>query len=69
MHKICRTTKKKNDKVMKNDIMSQLDSELAHAGEETQLSPAMLLLEQLRITPEKEPPSEASIHLHISVPL
>ena len=54
MHKICRTTKKKNDKVMKNDIMSQLDLELAHAGEETQLSPAMLLLEQLRITPEKE---------------
>jgi len=54
MHKICRTTKKINDKVMKNDIMSQLDSELAHAGEETQLSPAMLLLEQLRITPEKE---------------
>ena len=34
--------------------MSQLDAELAHAGEETVLSPQMLLLEQLRITPEKE---------------
>ncbi len=36
--------------------MSQLDAELAHAGEETALSPQMLLLEQLRITPEKELP-------------
>jgi len=44
---------------MKDDIMNKLDSELAHAGEETQLSPQMLLLEQLRITPEKElPPME-----------
>ncbi len=34
--------------------MSQLDAELALAGEETALSPQMLLLEQLRITPEKE---------------
>ena len=34
--------------------MSQLDVELAHAGEETTLSPKMLLLEQLRITPEKQ---------------
>jgi len=34
--------------------MSQLDAELEHAGEETTLSPQMLLLEQLRITPEKE---------------
>ena len=34
--------------------MSQLDAELEHAGEETALSPQMLLLEQLRITPEKE---------------
>ena len=34
--------------------MSQLDAELEHAGEETALSPKMLLLEQLRITPEKE---------------
>ena len=33
--------------------MSQLDAELEHAGEETALSPKMLLLEQLRITPEK----------------
>ena len=36
--------------------MSQLDTELEHAGEETALSPQMLLLEQLRITPEKELP-------------
>ena len=36
--------------------MSQLDAELEHAGEETTLSPQMLLLEQLRITPEKELP-------------
>ena len=44
---------------MKDDIMNQLDSELTHAGEETSLSPQMLLLEQLRITPEKElPPME-----------
>ena len=34
--------------------MSQLDVELAHAGEATTLSPKMLLLEKLRITPEKE---------------
>ncbi len=34
--------------------MKQLDAELAHAGEETTLSPLMLLLEQLRITPEKQ---------------
>ncbi|MDE6807251.1 MAG: AAA family ATPase, partial [Prevotella sp.] len=44
----------KNDKLMKNEIMNQLDAELAHAGEETALSPGMLLLEQLRITPETE---------------
>ena len=36
--------------------MSQLDAELEHAGEETALSPKMLLLEQLRITPEKQLP-------------
>ena len=36
--------------------MSQLDAELEHAGEETALSPQMLLLEQLRITPEMELP-------------
>ena len=34
--------------------MSQLDAELEHAGEETALSPKMLLLEKLRITPERE---------------
>ena len=34
--------------------MNQLDVELAHAGEATTLSPKMLLLEKLRITPEKE---------------
>ncbi len=39
---------------MDENVMSQLDAELEHAGEETALSPQMLLLEQLRITPEKE---------------
>ena len=34
--------------------MCQLDVELAHAGEETTLSPKMLLLEKMRITPEKQ---------------
>ena len=38
---------------MDKNVMSQLDAELEHAGEETTLSPKMLLLEQLRITPEK----------------
>ena len=41
---------------MNENEMSQLDTELEHAGEETALSPQMLLLEQLRITPEKELP-------------
>ena len=41
---------------MNENVMSQLDTELEHAGEETALSPQMLLLEQLRITPEKELP-------------
>ena len=41
---------------MDENVMSQLDAELEHAGEETVLSPQMLLLEQLRITPEKELP-------------
>ena len=41
---------------MNENVMSQLDAELEHAGEETALSPKMLLLEQLRITPEKELP-------------
>ena len=39
---------------MDENVMSQLDVELAHAGEATTLSPKMLLLEKLRITPEKE---------------
>ena len=39
---------------MNKESMKQLDAELAHAGEETTLSPLMLLLEQLRITPEKQ---------------
>ena len=39
--------------------MNFLNAELAHAGEETTLSPGMLLLEQLRITPERDlPPME-----------
>ena len=41
---------------MNENVMSQLDTELEHAGEETALSPQMLLLEQLRITPEKQLP-------------
>ena len=45
--------------------MSQLDAELEHAGEETTLSPKMLLLEQLRITPEKQlKPMEFLFHLY-----
>ena len=44
--------------------MSQLDAELEHAGEVTALSPKMLLLEQLRITPEKQlKPMEFLFHL------
>ena len=39
---------------MNENVMNQLDAELAHTGEETALSPKMLLLEQLRITPEKQ---------------
>ena len=41
---------------MDKNVMSQLDAELEHAGEETALSPQMLLLEQLRITPDKQLP-------------
>jgi len=45
--------------------MSQLDAELEHAGEETALSPKMMLLEQLRITPEKQlKPMEFLFHLY-----
>ena len=39
---------------MDEKVMNQLDVELAHAGEATTLSPKMLLLEKLRITPEKQ---------------
>ena len=39
---------------MDNKVLTQLDAELAHAGEGTTLSPGMLLLEQMRITPEKQ---------------
>ena len=39
---------------MDENVMSQLDVELAHAGEATALSPKMLLLEKMRITPEKQ---------------
>ena len=35
-------------------FVNELDAELELAGEGTALSPQMLLLEQLRITPEKE---------------
>lgn len=49
---------------MDKNVMSQLDAELEHAGEETALSPKMLLLEQLRITPEKLlKPMEFLFHL------
>ena len=49
---------------MNENVMSQLDAELEHAGEETALSPKMLLLEQLRITPEKQlKPMEFLFHL------
>ena len=50
---------------MNENAMSQLDAELEHAGEETALSPKMLLLEQLRITPEKQlKPMEFLFHLY-----
>ena len=50
---------------MNENVMSQLDAELEHAGEETALSPKMLLLEQLRITPEKQlKPMEFLFHLY-----
>ncbi len=41
---------------MNNEVINQLDAELAHAGEETAVSPEMLLLEKLRITPGRELP-------------
>ena len=50
---------------MNENVMSQLDAELEHAGEEMALSPQMLLLEQLRITPEKQlKPMEFLFHLY-----
>ena len=41
---------------MDQDTMKHMDAELAHAGEETTLSPLMLKLEQLRITPDRQLP-------------
>ena len=41
---------------MNENVMSQLDAELEHAGEDTALSPKMLKLEEMRITPEKQLP-------------
>lgn len=43
-----------NCNVMDSNIMNQLEAELAHAGEATALSPRMLMLEQMRITPERQ---------------
>ena len=40
------------DETAKNEVSEEIE----HAGEETALSPQMLLLEKLRITPEKELP-------------
>ncbi len=40
--------------MMKENVNNQLDAELAHVGEKTALSLKMLLLEEMRITPEKE---------------
>lgn len=39
---------------MDSNIMNQLEAELAHAGEATALSPRMLMLEQMRITPGRQ---------------
>lgn len=41
---------------MNNQALTLLDTELKHAGEDTTLSPLMLQLEQLRITPDKQLP-------------
>lgn len=43
-----------NCNVMDSNIMNQLEAELAHAGEATALSPRMLMLEQMRITPGRQ---------------
>jgi len=50
------TVAEKEVAMMDHELLGQLDAELQHAGEQTVLSPQMLLLEQLRITPEKELP-------------
>ncbi|MCH5311864.1 MAG: AAA family ATPase [Prevotella sp.] len=39
---------------MENKLMNKLEAELAHAGEATLVSPMMLMLEQLRITPDRQ---------------
>ncbi|MBO6144948.1 MAG: AAA family ATPase [Prevotella sp.] len=39
---------------MNEQAITQLDAELAHAGQQTALSPQQLLLEQLRITTDKQ---------------
>ena len=55
---------------MNENVMNLLDAELEHAGEGTALSPQMLLLEQLRITPEKElKPMEFLFKGNLSRPL
>ena len=41
---------------MDETVKNEVSEEIEHAGEETALSPQMLLLEKLRITPEKELP-------------
>ena len=50
---------------MNENEMNQVDTELEHAGEDTALSPKMLKLEEMRITPEKElKPMEFLFHLY-----
>lgn len=50
---------------MKDELMNKLDAELAHAGEQTLLSPAMMMLEQLRITTDRQlPPMNFMFTLH-----
>ena len=50
---------------MKDELMNKLDAELAHAGEQTLLSPAMMMLEQLRITTDRQlPPMDFLYTLH-----
>lgn len=50
---------------MKDELMNRLDAELAHAGEQTLVSPQMLMLEQMRITTDRElPPMEFLCTFH-----